>query len=169
MTNFKAVVVEEIQVNRLVVLAVKEKENEINIRLAQEGEVPDFLATRAITEGEEVYVTIKNRETWKVEAGSDIQAGVPVGTGKDGKIVESLGEDAPPIIGYSINEVFAGEVVSYVRNVKGGGEGVPGPQGPKGDKGATGAKGDKGDKGADGFPTKELWDELVGRVETLEG
>ncbi|MGW6385015.1 head fiber protein, partial [Peribacillus butanolivorans] len=131
-----------------------------NIRLAQEGEVPDFLATRAITEGEEVYVTIKNRETWKVEAGSDIQAGVPVGTGKDGKIVEALGEDAPPIIGYSINEAFAGEVVSYVRNVKGGGEGVPGPQGPKGDK---------GDKGADGFPTEEQWNELVARVETLEG
>ncbi|RRN68435.1 hypothetical protein EI200_19635 [Peribacillus simplex] len=71
MTTFKAVVIEDIQVNRLVVLAVNEKENEINISLAQEGEVPDFLATRAITEGEEVYVTIKNRETWKVESGAD--------------------------------------------------------------------------------------------------
>ncbi|MBK5459223.1 head fiber protein [Peribacillus sp. TH27] len=163
MTNFKAFVVEDIQVNRLVVLAVKEKENEINIRLAQEGEVPDFLATRAITEGEEVYVTIKNRETWQVEAGEDIQAGVSVGTGKDGKVVEALGEDALPIIGYSINAASAGEVVSYVRNVKGGGEGVPGP---KGDKGATGAK---GDKGVDGFPTEEQWSELLARVETLEG
>ncbi|MFE4238787.1 head fiber protein [Peribacillus butanolivorans] len=160
MTNFKAVVVEDIHANRLVVLAVKEKENEINIRLAQEGEVPDFLATRAIKEGEGVYVTIKNRETWQVEAGADIQAGVSVGTGEDGKIVEALGEDAPPIIGYSINAANAGEVVSYVRNVKGGGEGVPGPQG---------LKGDKGDKGADGFPTEEQWNELVARVETLEG
>ncbi|MFE4242641.1 hypothetical protein [Peribacillus butanolivorans] len=34
--------------------------------------------------------------------GEDIQAGVSVGTGEDGKIVEALGEDAPPI-GYSIN------------------------------------------------------------------
>ncbi|RRN68434.1 hypothetical protein EI200_19630 [Peribacillus simplex] len=59
----------------------------------------------------------------------NIQAGVPVGTGKDGKIVEALGEDAPPIIGYSINEAYAGEVVSYVRNVKGGRECVPGRQG----------------------------------------
>ncbi|MET3322410.1 UNVERIFIED_ORG: hypothetical protein ABIC97_005546 [Peribacillus simplex] len=160
MTNFKAVVVEDIHANRLVVLAVKEKENEINIRLAQEGEVPDFLATRAITEGEEVYVTIKNRETLKVEAGADIQAGVSVGTGEDGKIVEALGVDAPPIIGYSINSANAGEVVSYVCNVKGGGEGVPGPQG---------LKGDKGDKGADRFPTEEQWNELVARVETLEG
>ncbi|MGW8428826.1 head fiber protein [Peribacillus simplex] len=131
MTNFKAVVIEDIQVNRLVVLAVKEKENEISIRLAQEGEVLDFLATRAITEGEEVYVTIKNREIWKVEAGADIQAGVPVGTGEDGKIVEALGENAPAIIGYSINAAKAGEVVSYVRNVKGGGEGIPGRKAQK--------------------------------------
>ncbi|MFB6800510.1 hypothetical protein [Peribacillus butanolivorans] len=36
MSNFKAVVVEDIHANRLLVLAVKEKENEINIRLAQE-------------------------------------------------------------------------------------------------------------------------------------
>ncbi|MGG0284128.1 head fiber protein [Peribacillus butanolivorans] len=159
MTNFKAVVVEDIHANRLVVLAVKEKEkeNEINIRLAQEGEVPDFLATRAIKEGEAVYVTIKNRETWKVEAGEDIQAGVSVGIGENGKIVEALGEDAPTIIGYSINAANAGEVVNYVRNVKGGGEGVPGPQGSK------------GDKGADGFPTVVQWNELVARVETLEG
>ncbi|MFU2015118.1 head fiber protein [Peribacillus butanolivorans] len=166
MTNFKAVVVEDIHANRLVVLAVKEKENEINIRLAQEGEVPDFLATRAIKEGEGVYVTIKNRETWKVDAGADIQAGVSVGTGEDGKIVEVFGEGATPIIGYSINAANAEEVVSYVRNVKGGGEGVPGPQDSIGDKGATGAK---GDKGADGFPTEEQWYELVARVETLEG
>ncbi|MEJ9231577.1 hypothetical protein LAV79_19290 [Peribacillus butanolivorans] len=48
--------------NYLSQLAVKEKENEINIRLAQEGEVPDFLATRAIKEGEAVYVAIKKRE-----------------------------------------------------------------------------------------------------------
>ncbi|MED3687290.1 head fiber protein [Peribacillus butanolivorans] len=160
MTNFKAVVVEDIHANRLVVLAVKEKENEINIRLAQENEVPDFLATRAIKESEAVYVTIKNRETWQVEAGADIQAGVSVGTGEDGKIVEALGEGATPIIGYSINAANAGEVVSYVRNVKGGGEGVPGPQG---------LKGDKGEKGADGFPTEEQWNELAARVETLEG
>ncbi|PEJ34935.1 hypothetical protein CN689_06305 [Peribacillus butanolivorans] len=157
MTNFKAVVVEDIHANRLVVLAVKEKENEINIRLAQEGEVPDFLATRAIKEREAVNVTIKNRETWQVEAGEDIQAGVSVRPGKDGKIVEAIGEDAPLIIGYSINAAHAGEVVNYVRNVKGGGEGVPGPQGSK------------GDKGADGFPTEEQWNELVARVETLEG
>lgn len=34
MSNFKAVVVEDIPANRLVVLAIEDKENEINIRLA---------------------------------------------------------------------------------------------------------------------------------------
>ncbi|MFC9600064.1 hypothetical protein ACFY5J_22695 [Peribacillus butanolivorans] len=95
---------------------------------------------------------IKNRETWKVEAGAEIQAGVSVKTGEDGKIVEALGEDAPPIIRYSINAAIAGEVVSYVRNVKGGGEGVPGPQGSK-RQGCW----------------EEQWSEIVARVETLEG
>ncbi|MFE4430871.1 hypothetical protein ACFRH9_28515 [Peribacillus butanolivorans] len=41
---------------------------------------------------------------------------------------------------------------SYVRNVKGGGEGVPGPQGSK-RQGCW----------------EEQWSEIVARVETLEG
>lgn len=52
---------------------------------------------------------------------------------------------------------------------------VAGEKGPKGDPGAKGAKGDpgaagpKGDPGADGFPTEAQWNELVARVEALEG
>ena len=60
-------------------------------------------------------------------------------------------------------------------------EGPPGEKGDKGDKGdpgtpgADGAKGDKGDKGdpgtpgADGFPTEAQWNDLVARVDALEG
>ncbi|MGW6301785.1 hypothetical protein [Peribacillus butanolivorans] len=43
--------------------------------------------------------------------GEDIQAGVSVGTGEDGKIVEALGEDAPPI-GYSINAAIEGKLLA---------------------------------------------------------
>ena len=56
-----------------------------------------------------------------------------------------------------------------------GPEGPQGPQGPAGADGADGAKGAKGDAGApgadgaDGFPTETQWDELVARVEALEG
>lgn len=50
----------------------------------------------------------------------------------------------------------------------------PGPQGPKGDVGSQGPQGLKGDTGAKGvdgapgFPTQQLWDDLVARVTALE-
>lgn len=56
-----------------------------------------------------------------------------------------------------------------------GPKGDTGATGPKGDPGAKGAKGDtgatgpKGDPGADGFGTEAQWNELVARVEALEG
>lgn len=52
------------------------------------------------------------------------------------------------------------------------GEGAQGPKGDKGDPGAKGDKGDKGDPGedgADGFPSESDWNDLVARVEALEG
>src|SRR5690625_439875 len=59
-----------------------------------------------------------------------------------------------------------------------GPEGPEGPQGPKGDDGPEGPQGPKGDdgpegpqgpKGDDGFPTEAEWNDLVSRVEALEG
>ena len=50
-----------------------------------------------------------------------------------------------------------------------GPEGPQGPEGPKGDTGAKGAKGDTGAAGADGFPSEAQWNDLVARVEALEG
>lgn len=52
---------------------------------------------------------------------------------------------------------------------------IRGPQGPAGSAGPKGDKGDKGDTGpqgpagADGFPTETQWNELVARVDALEG
>ena len=50
-----------------------------------------------------------------------------------------------------------------------GAQGPEGPQGPAGADGAAGAKGDPGDDGADGFPSESDWNDLVARVEALEG
>ena len=53
-----------------------------------------------------------------------------------------------------------------------GDPGTPGADGEKGEKGEKGDKGDKGDPGtpgADGFPTEAQWNDLVARVEALEG
>ena len=50
-----------------------------------------------------------------------------------------------------------------------GDTGAAGPKGDPGAKGDTGATGPKGDPGADGFGTEAQWNELVARVEALEG
>ena len=42
-------------------------------------------------------------------------------------------------------------------------------EGPPGEKGDKGDKGDPGTPGADGFPTEAQWNDLVARVEALEG
>lgn len=57
-------------------------------------------------------------------------------------------------------------------------DGVEGPQGPKGDagpkgdKGDAGAKGEKGDAGPagkDGFGTETQYNDIIARLEALEG
>lgn len=51
-------------------------------------------------------------------------------------------------------------------------EGPEGPQGPAGADGSDGAEGPQGPAGADGadgFPSESQWNDLVARVEALEG
>lgn len=47
--------------------------------------------------------------------------------------------------------------------------GADGAKGAKGDKGDPGAKGDKGDPGADGFGTEAQYNDIIARLEALEG
>lgn len=49
---------------------------------------------------------------------------------------------------------------------------IDGVKGDKGDKGSTGGKGDKGDTGApgkDGFGTETQYNDIISRLEALEG
>lgn len=199
MSTFKALAYEAIPKNRLVALTQAgktEEDDRIRIRLSIEGEeAPDFVSTSDLAEGDEVTVTITNKISWDVEAGEDIRSGVSVGIGTEGKLVEAV-DGAVPMIGYSTHSAKTGEVINYVRNVKGGGEGSQGgtgpmgPQGPKGDKGdpgeqgpagpkgepgtdgtdgAQGPKGDPGADGADGFGTEAQYNDIIARLDALEG
>ena len=47
--------------------------------------------------------------------------------------------------------------------------GADGAQGPKGDKGDAGAPGAPGADGADGFGTEAQYDDIIARLEALEG
>ena len=48
-------------------------------------------------------------------------------------------------------------------------QGSAGADGEQGPPGADGEDGAQGPAGADGFPTEEQWNDLVARVEVLEG
>lgn len=50
-----------------------------------------------------------------------------------------------------------------------GEKGEPGEDGAKGDAGSSGAKGDAGEKGADGFGTESQYDDIISRLDALEG
>lgn len=174
MTTFKALVTEDVQANRLLSLSGGNGVPSISVTAA--GGTPDFRSTGPISEGAEVTVKLQNNPVWQVEVGEDLSAGSYVEVGEGGVLVSSDGEG----IGYVAEATEEGGIAKLVRKASGG-SGSPGPKGDKGDKGdpgedgADGAKGDKGDKGdtgapgADGFPTEAQWDDLVERVEALEG
>lgn len=158
MVKFNAVAYEDIPKNRIVVLTVSgktEEDDRIRIRLAKQGETPDFVSTNDLEEGAEVTVSITNKTSWKVEAGEDIRSGVSVGIAEGGKLIEAV-DGKVPQIGYSIHSAKSGDVIEYIRNVKSG-------------KGERGPKGSKGDPGKDGFGTEEQYNDIISRLEALEG
>ena len=75
---------------------------------------------------------------------------------KDGK------SGGTPITAAELNRIEAAGAAKAKQGPQGP-EGPEGPEGPKGPKGATGAA------GADGFPSEAQWNDLVARVEALEG
>src|SRR5690625_4465062 len=100
MVKFNAVAHEDIPENRIVVLTVSgktEEDDRIRIRLAKQGETPDFVSTNDLEEGAEVTVSITNKTSWKVEAGEDIRSGVSVGIAEGGKLIEAVDGKVPQI------------------------------------------------------------------------
>lgn len=146
--KIKAIAHEDISKGRLVCLTVngREDDNEVRIRLAKESEQPDFYSKADISEGEEVNVSITGDNIWQAEAAEDIRAGVSIGCSGNGLVAESLSEDSPLNIGYSIHSAKEGEIITYVRKAPSGSN----SKGPKGDKGDTGPQGPAGADGKDG-------------------
>src|SRR5690606_11657059 len=85
----------------------------VYLRLAREEELPDHVATGALTAGETVTVEIKGSPYWTVEAAEDIWAGTLVTTAADGKL--QIFKGGVQYIGYSTHSAKAGELVTFVR------------------------------------------------------
>lgn len=151
MSNFKALVTEDAEPNRLLSLTGGNGVPEISV--TKPGGSPDFRSNGKLTADTQVTVTLKDNPVWNVEAGEQLSAGTYVEVGEGGVLVasESTG------IGYVAAAVEAGGIAKLVRKSSGG-SGEPGPQGPKGEpgeKGDPGGPGPKGEPGTNGTDGKD--------------
>jgi len=121
MTNFKAEVTENIPAYRLIGLKgvgsgedYEENWEDIQLKLAQKGWIPDFVSTAELTEGDVVKVTISDKPVWEVESSEDIPAGSLTMCDDDGRVKHYVPADGSHF-GYTIHYVKAGEPVKIVR------------------------------------------------------
>ena len=101
--------------------------------------------------------------TWNVTLPSAATEGSKTHIADHNKIVDAIKEVRTNVDGIELTP---------------GPQGERGPQGPAGTNGTDGAKGDKGDpgadgakgaKGADGFGTEAQYNDIIARLEALEG
>lgn len=170
MSNFKALVTEDAEPNRLLSLTGGNGVPEVSV--TQPGGSPDFRSNGKLTADTQVNVTMKNNPIWNVETGEKLSAGTNVEVGEGGVIVAS--ESAG--IGFVATEVEAGAIAKLIRKASGG-SGEPGPQGPegkqgpKGDPGGPGQKGEPGTNGADGKDAEPQFtpEQVAALLALLEG
>lgn len=112
-----AVATEDLPADRLLCLERPKDGDEetVYVRLSRPGERPDFHTTRAIKEGEKFRVRITDSKFWKAEAGEDLEAGVSVEPGADGKLLRIDNPESGGIatIGYTLHAAKAGEPVKF--------------------------------------------------------
>lgn len=121
MIKFKAKLHEDVPKNRMLQLyRPKDDVDTVYLKLAEKTAGPEFVAKRDLEKGEEVEVTVKHNDIWAVEAGEDIEAGVPVVNGPGGTVVRDIRADDRQAysIGYSINSAKKGELAQVVRSYR---------------------------------------------------
>ncbi|WP_042398977.1 head fiber protein [Geomicrobium sp. JCM 19037] len=115
MTRITVNVQGDVQKHRLMCLTKwHDPADEVNVRAAHDGEVPEFVSTSDLSDGDKVIINITGNPTWDVEAGEDLPAGIPVACGEDGVVVATSPSYAR-LIGYTANAASAGSVVKVVK------------------------------------------------------
>lgn len=119
MVTFRAKASENIPAHRLVVLAGRDEDQTILVRLANLEEAADFVSTRDIAQGELVDVTLREGlQFWLVEAEHDLPAGCWVYCGTDGMVSgqgSRQGRRKMETVGINIEATPAGQVARILR------------------------------------------------------
>lgn len=119
MVTFRAKASENIPAHRLVVLAGRDEDQTILVRLANLEEAADFVSTRFIAQGELVDVTLREGlQFWLVEAEHDLPAGSWVYCGTDGMVSSQgsrQGHHKMEAVGINIDPTPAGQVARILR------------------------------------------------------
>ena len=119
MVTFRAKASENIPAHRLVVLAGRDEDQTILVRLANLEEAADFVSTRDIAQGELVDVTLREGlQFWLVEAEHDLPAGSWVYCGTDGMVSGQgtrQGHHKMEAVGINIDPTPAGQVARILR------------------------------------------------------
>src|SRR5699024_10347787 len=116
--KFKAIVQGDVPANRLMVLGGRTDEGVIKVSVADTISAADFVSNRALTDGEETKVDLKDGvNIWAVEAHKDMTTGTWVGCRECGTVGQRSGtfvEHAEEIV-LTSEPAVAGEVVKVDR------------------------------------------------------
>lgn len=116
--KFKAIVQGDVPANRLMVLEGRTDEGDITVKVADNDSAADFVSNRALTDGEETEVTLKDGvNIWEVEAHKDMVTGAWVVCREGGTVGQRSGTfgEHTEEIGFTIEPAISGEVVKVVR------------------------------------------------------
>lgn len=118
MTKVKAIVVGDIPAHRLLWLYSSEDGITLHVGLPKRrGDYVDFVSTRALEDGEEITVTIRdNVRVWTAEAANDIAPGGNIAADTDGRVGSYT--SALIRVGYALHSAKEGELVQFVREPK---------------------------------------------------
>lgn len=121
MVKFEAKMHEDVPANRMLQLYRPKKDTgSVYLKMAERTAGPEFVSTSDLKKGETVTVTVRDNTIWKVEAGENIEAGVPVVSGPGGTIVRDIRGDERQAysVGYSIESGEKGDVIKIVRSYR---------------------------------------------------
>ena len=113
--SFKAKVVGDIPARRMCVLAGRDEDNTILLKIADNTSAVDFVTVKDLEDGELITVTLQDGvQIWTVDTAMDVMAGQWVSCREDGQVGARTGNTVENV-GFTLEAAQEGQAVSVVR------------------------------------------------------